>query len=380
MRKRIFTLLTALALLCLTACGGGGSGTSAEVQSAYAYILTSARQVNDSIDAELYRYDYNGDGADDWIMFIVEDSCPVWMLLDGGSLDSSPTLLCDRQGGGAAVKLYTSSSEGKLFVEFLYSSSSIGSSSYHCFDGKLADSCAYSEHRSGNYEYEVNGEIATEAEYDAFIDGLELHELQDGSAFTSALDLGSSDMDNLSAAIANFSFVQSENSVDIDGDGSLDYLFCSVLDDGAPKGISAAGYDAGEVADYEVGSWRTAYFALMSNSSSPKLLAISQAKYNEYMRSVSDISEDNLQGEFPVGKWVSRDYDVDYAYYLYNDGLFEYKSDDFYVEGRWYISSGTVMLEQYENGSYVYYMELGIEGDMLGEYAGKTTAYLVRAG
>lgn len=128
MRKRIFTLLTALALLCLTACGGGGSGTSAEVQSAYAYMLTSARQVNDSIDAELYRYDYNGDGADDWIMFIVEDSCPVWMLLDGGSLDSSPTLLCDRQGGGAAVKLYTSSSEGKLFVEFLYSSSSIGSS------------------------------------------------------------------------------------------------------------------------------------------------------------------------------------------------------------------------------------------------------------
>ena len=38
------------------------------------------------------------------------------------------------------------------------------------------------------------------------------------------------------------------------------------------------------------------------------------------------------------------------------------------------------MLEQYENGSYVYYMELGIEGDMLGEYAGKTTTYLVRAG
>ena len=227
--KRIFALLISASLiLSLCACGGTGSGNSSangpseEAQTAYAYMLTCMRERDNDSGCEIYRYDYNHNGADDWIIFSLERTGPLWMLLDGASLDSSPKLIYSCVGGGAATKLYISESDANLYAEYLYSSVNHGYSSYYKFDGKLSARCAdfnYTDMMKTT-EYEVNGAEATSEEHDSFIRDLNLRELENGDAFANApLEFGSTDFEKLAAEISSFSFIERKSCGDIDGDG-----------------------------------------------------------------------------------------------------------------------------------------------------------------
>ena len=390
MKRIIALLISALLILSLCACGGKGTGSgstggpSEEALTAYAYMLTSMRERESDSGCELYRYDYNHDGAKDLIVFSLERTGSLWMLLDGAALDSSPKLIYSWVGGGAGTKLYTSESDANLYVEFLSSSVNLGYSSYYLFDGKLSTRCAYFSYADmmNTTEYEVNGAEATSEEYDELIRSLNLRELENGNAFVkSPLEFGSTDFEKLASEISAFSFIEAISSGDLDGDGRDDYIFSTVFDGNKPKGISAVDYNGdGTDSEDSVWSWQSAYFVLMSNSSSPELSVISEADYAKYSHESNDDANGMLQGEWPVGKWVYRDYDADSAYYLYNGGWFEYKAPDMHIEGRWYIDSGTVVLEEYNEGSdsYDYYMNFGIEGDMLALYPGKTVEYFVR--
>lgn len=390
MKRIIALLISMLLILSLCACGENGTGNgsadgpSEEVQTAYAYMLTCMRERENDSNCKLYRYDYNLDGTDDWIIFNLERTGPLWMLLDGASLDSSPKLIYSWVGGGAATKLYISESDANLYVEYLYSSVNRGYSSYYQFDGKLSARCAHFNYTNSmsTTDYEVNGEKATSEEHDTFVRNLNLREVEKGDAFANApLEFGSADFEKLAAEIASFSFIEKENSGDIDGDGKDDYIFSTVFDGSELKGISAVDYNGnGTNPEDPVWNWKSTYFVLMSNSFCPTLSAISKAEYTKYSHESKDDEDGLPQGEWPVGKWVYKDFDADCAYYLYNDGRFEYKGYAHPVEGKWYIENGSVILEEYleDSDSYNYYTNLKIEGNLLAHFSAKTVEYLER--
>lgn len=271
MRKRIIALLLALVLaLSLCACAGDGDGEKSEKKEKTAddyaealYVAALTRMSNYyEFGIEIYRPDYNGDGTADWLIKFVGEYLPLWVLFEGGKLDENPKVFFN-WGAAGELKMYTSKTNGGLYVENSYKVLTHGYESLFRFDGEAQDYDFYMSYESPNgkeeetvYDYtQSDGDggmtEVSEEEYENALDKLRLEELQGGdTSFDKYLGAPEDKLLGISKRIRELPFTSNCALRDIDDDGEKELIFDTETGEDAdgtvaPTGIAYVTYECG---------------------------------------------------------------------------------------------------------------------------------------
>lgn len=279
MRKRIIALLLALVLaLSLCACAGDGDGEKSEKKEKTAddfaealYVAALTRMSNYyEFGIEIYRPDYNGDGTADWLIKFVGEYLPLWVLFEGGKLDENPKVFFN-WGAAGELKMYTSKTNGGLYVENSYKVLTHGYESLFRFDGEAQDYDFYMSYESPNgkeeetvYDYtQSDGDggmtEVSEEEYENALDKLRLEELQGGdTSFDKYLGAPEDKLLGISKRIRELPFTSNCALRDIDDDGEKELIFDTETGEDAdgtvaPTGIAYVTYECGNEGRTEYG-------------------------------------------------------------------------------------------------------------------------------
>ena len=279
MRKRIIALLLALVLaLSLCACAGDGDGEKSEKKEKtvddYAealYVAALTRMSNYyEFGIEIYRPDYNGDGTADWLIKFVGEYLPLWVLFEGGKLDENPKVFFN-WGAAGELKMYTSKTNGGLYVENSYKVLTHGYESLFRFYGEAQDYDFYMSYESPNgkeeetvYDYtQSDGDggmtEVSEEEYENALDKLRLEELQGGdTSFDKYLGAPEDKLLGISKRIRELPFTSNCALRDIDDDGEKELIFDTETGEDAdgtvaPTGIAYVTYECGNEGRTEYG-------------------------------------------------------------------------------------------------------------------------------
>ena len=271
MRKRIIALLLALVLaLSLCACAGDGDGEKSEKKEKTAddyaealYVAALTRMSNYyEFGIEIYRPDYNGDGTADWLIKFVGEYLPLWVLFEGGKLDENPKVFFN-WGAAGELKMYTSKTNGGLYVENSYKVLTHGYESLFRFYGEAQDYDFYMSYESPNgkeeetvYDYtQSDGDggmtEVSEEEYEHALDKLRLEELQGGdTSFDKYLGAPEDKLLGISKRIRELPFTSNCALRDIDDDGEKELIFDTETGEDAdgtvaPTGIAYVTYECG---------------------------------------------------------------------------------------------------------------------------------------
>lgn len=271
MRKRIIALLLALVLaLSLCACAGDGDGEKSEKKEKTAddyaealYVAALTRMSNYyEFGIEIYRPDYNGDGTADWLIKFVGEYQPLWVLFEGGKLDENPKVFFN-WGAAGELKMYTSKTNGGLYVENSYKVLTHGYESLFRFDGEAQDYDFYMSYESYDgteettvYDYtQSDGDggmtEVSEEEYENALDKLRLEELQGGdTSFDKYLGAPEDKLLGISKRIRELPFTSNCALRDIDDDGEKELIFDTETGEDAdgtvaPTGIAYVTYECG---------------------------------------------------------------------------------------------------------------------------------------
>ena len=271
MRKRIIALLLALVLaLSLCACAGDGDGEKSEKKEKTAddyaealYVAALTRMSNYyEFGIEIYRPDYNGDGTADWLIKFVGEYLPLWVLFEGGKLDENPKVFFN-WGAAGELKMYTSKTNGGLYVENSYKVLTHGYESLFRFYGEAQDYDLYLSYESPNgkeeetvYDYtQSDGDggmtEVSEEEYENALDKLRLEELQGGdTSFDKYLGAPEDKLLGISKRIRELPFTSNCALRDIDDDGEKELIFDTETGEDAdgtvaPTGIAYVTYECG---------------------------------------------------------------------------------------------------------------------------------------
>ena len=271
MRKRIIALLLVLVLaLSLCACAGDGDGEKSEKKEKTAddyaealYVAALTRMSNYyEFGIEIYRPDYNGDGTADWLIKFVGEYLPLWVLFEGGKLDENPKVFFN-WGAAGELKMYTSKTNGGLYVENSYKVLTHGYESLFRFDGEAQDYDFYMSYESPNgkeeetvYDYtQSDGDggmtEVSEEEYENALDKLRLEELQGGdTSFDKYLGAPEDKLLGISKRIRELPFTSNCALRDIDDDGEKELIFDTETGEDAdgtvaPTGIAYVTYECG---------------------------------------------------------------------------------------------------------------------------------------
>ena len=271
MRKRIIALLLALVLaLSLCACAGDGDGEKSEKKEKTAddyaealYVAALTRMSNYyEFGIEIYRPDYNGDGTADWLIKFVGEYLPLWVLFEGGKLDENPKVFFN-WGAAGELKMYTSKTNGGLYVENSYKVLTHGYESLFRFDGEAQDYDFYMTYESYDgteettvYDYtQSDGDggmtEVSEEEYENALDKLRLEELQGGdTSFDKYLGAPEDKLLGISKRIRELPFTSNCALRDIDDDGEKELIFDTETGEDAdgtvaPTGIAYVTYECG---------------------------------------------------------------------------------------------------------------------------------------
>ena len=271
MRKRIIALLLALVLaLSLCACAGDGDGEKSEKKEKTAddyaealYVAALTRMSNYyEFGIEIYRPDYNGDGTADWLIKFVGEYLPLWVLFEGGKLDENPKVFFN-WGAAGELKMYTSKTNGCLYVENSYKVLTHGYESLFRFYGEAQDYDFYMSYESPNgkeeetvYDYtQSDGDggmtEVSEEEYENALDKLRLEELQGGdTSFDKYLGAPEDKLLGISKRIRDLPFTSNCALRDIDDDGEKELIFDTETGEDAdgtvaPTGIAYVTYECG---------------------------------------------------------------------------------------------------------------------------------------
>lgn len=279
MRKRIIALLLALVLaLSLCACAGDGDGEKSEkkektaddfAEALYVAALTRMSKYYE-FGIEIYRPDYNGDGTADWLIKFVGEYQPLWVLFEGGKLDENPKVFFN-WGAAGELKMYTSKTNGGLYVENSYKVLTHGYESLFRFDGEAQDYDFYMSYESPNgkeeetvYDYtQSDGDggmtEVSEEEYENALDKLRLEELQGGdTSFDKYLGAPEDKLLGISKRIRELPFTSNCALRDIDDDGEKELIFDTETGEDAdgtvaPTGIAYVTYECGNEGRTEYG-------------------------------------------------------------------------------------------------------------------------------
>ena len=269
MRKRIIALLLVLTL-SLCACAGDGDGEKSEKKEKTAddyaealYVAALTRMSNYyEFGIEIYRPDYNGDGTADWLIKFVGEYQPLWVLFEGGKLDENPKVFFN-WGAAGELKMYTSKTNGGLYVENSYKVLTHGYESLFRFDGEAQDYDFYMSYESPNgkeeetvYDYtQSDGDggmtEVSEEEYENALDKLRLEELQGGdTSFDKYLGAPEDKLLGISKRIRELPFTSNCALRDIDDDGEKELIFDTETGEDAdgtvaPTGIAYVTYECG---------------------------------------------------------------------------------------------------------------------------------------
>ena len=279
MRKRIIALLLALVLaLSLCACAGDGDGEKSEKKEKTAddyaealYVAALTRMSNYyEFGIEIYRPDYNGDGTADWLIKFVGEYQPLWVLFEGGKLDENPKVFFN-WGAAGELKMYTSKTNGGLYVENSYKVLTHGYESLFRFYGEAQDYDFYMSYESPNgkeeetvYDYtQSDGDggmtEVSEEEYENALDKLRLEELQGGdTSFDKYLGAPEDKLLGISKRIRELPFTSNCVLRDIDDDGEKELIFDTETGEDAdgtvaPTGIAYVTYECGNEGRTEYG-------------------------------------------------------------------------------------------------------------------------------
>lgn len=279
MRKRIIALLLALVLaLSLCACAGDGDGEKSEKKEKTAddyaealYVAALTRMSNYyEFGIEIYRPDYNGDGTADWLIKFVGEYMPLWVLFEGGKLDENPKVFFN-WGAAGELKMYTSKTNGGLYVENSYKVLTHGYESLFRFYGEAQDYDFYMSYESPNgkeeetvYDYtQSDGDggmtEVSEEEYENALDKLRLEELQGGdTSFDKYLGAPEDKLLGISKRIRELPFTSNCALRDIDDDGEKELIFDTETGEDAdgtvaPTGIAYVTYECGNEGRTEYG-------------------------------------------------------------------------------------------------------------------------------
>lgn len=279
MRKRIIALLLALVLaLSLCACAGDGNGEKSEKKEKTAddyaealYVAALTRMSKHyEFGIEIYRPDYNGDGTADWLIKFVGEYQPLWVLFEGGKLDENPKVFFN-WGAAGELKMYTSKTNGGLYVENSYKAITHGYESLFRFDGEAQDYDFYMSYESPNgkeeetvYDYtQSDGDggmtEVSEEEYENALDKLRLEELQGGdTSFDRYLGAPEDKLLGISKRIRELPFISNCALRDIDDDGEKELIFDTETGEDAdgtvaPTGIAYVTYECGNEGRTEYG-------------------------------------------------------------------------------------------------------------------------------
>lgn len=271
MRKRIIALLLALVLaLSLCACAGDGDGEKSKKKEKTAddyaealYVAALTRMSNYyEFGIEIYRPDYNGDGTADWLIKFVGEYQPLWVLFEGGKLDENPKVFFN-WGAAGELKMYTSKTNGGLYVENSYKVLTHGYESLFRFDGEAQDYDFYMSYESPNgkeeetvYDYtQSDGDggmtEVSEEEHENALDKLRLEELQGGdTSFDKYLGAPEDKLLGISKRIRELPFTSNCALRDIDDDGEKELIFDTETGEDAdgtvaPTGIAYVTYECG---------------------------------------------------------------------------------------------------------------------------------------
>lgn len=271
MRKRIIALLLALVLaLSLCACAGDGDGEKSEKKEKTAddyaealYVAALTRMSNYyEFGIEIYRPDYNGDGTADWLIKFVGEYLPLWVLFEGGKLDENPKVFFN-WGAAGELKMYTSKTNGGLYVENSYKVLTHGYESLFRFYGEAQDYDFYMSYESPNgkeeetvYDYtQSDGDggmtEVSEEEYENALDKLRLEELRGGdTSFDKYLGAPEDKLLGISKRIRELPFTSNCALRDIDDDGEKELIFDTETGEDAdgtvaPTGIAYVTYECG---------------------------------------------------------------------------------------------------------------------------------------
>lgn len=279
MRKRIIALLLALVLaLSLCACAGDGDGEKSKKKEKTAddcaealYVAALTRMSKHyEFGIEIYRPDYNGDGTADWLIKFVGEYQPLWVLFEGGKLDENPKVFFN-WGAAGELKMYTSKTNGGLYVENSYKVLTHGYESLFRFDGEAQDYDFYMSYESPNgkeeetvYDYtQSDGDggmtEVSEEEYENALDKLRLEELQGGdTSFDKYLGAPEDKLLGISKRIRELPFTSNCALRDIDDDGEKELIFDTETGEDAdgtvaPTGIAYVTYECGNEGRTEYG-------------------------------------------------------------------------------------------------------------------------------
>lgn len=279
MRKRIIALLLALVLaLSLCACAGDGDGEKSEKKEKTAddyaealYVAALTRMSNYyEFGIEIYRPDYNGDGTADWLIKFVGEYQPLWVLFEGGKLDENPKVFFN-WGAAGELKMYTSKTNGGLYIENSYKVIAFGYESLFRFDGEAQDYDFYMTYESYDgteettvYDYtQSDGDggmtEVSEEEYENALDKLRLEELQGGdTSFDKYLGAPEDKLLGISKRIRELPFTSNCALRDIDDDGEKELIFDTETGEDAdgtvaPTGIAYVTYECGNEGSTEYG-------------------------------------------------------------------------------------------------------------------------------
>ncbi len=219
------------------------------VENIYVYLVIS--MIDHFEDYEIYRFDYNHDGIDDWIIYepYGYGSCDRCLLFDGGCVDYYPEI-CINSSMQGELNIYKSGNGNFYFEDAITDYRYAGDSEYFCYNGEFQEIClSYSyEHTTEECteddkrtSYAVNGKSCTEAEYNEYLSKLRLTKLTGGEmSFNRYLDIPDAIFDEVIERVSEFPFVYNCSIKDVDGDGKDEFVFSAKPVDSykAPTGLS----------------------------------------------------------------------------------------------------------------------------------------------
>lgn len=391
MKNRLIALLLAFAM-CFSLCSCGvdfdddiDDEKDSEVrelddyvESIYVYLIITMNKCS-ADDYEIFRMDYDHDGAVDWIVHCaVSDSMnDFWMLFDGGCVDASPKAFFNTSMQGE-LSLYKSQS-GNLYVESAITGNRYrGSSEYFCYNGEFQEHCLNYSYEYTTEElseddkvssYAVNGESCSEKEFDEYLSKLHLTKLVGGeTSFDDYIDVPDEYLDEVIDRVCDFSFVDSCTKKDVDDDGKDDLVFSTKLshdsatDTYQPVGFDCIGYENG---CYEFGmpllyfAWQENYYVLSSDSSSASIDTVTEDKAQSLLsgeKKDDDKAEMGKDKEYALsdlcGVWTTNGSIRKYGYDdMPNDINYYFKN----VQGAYlfrFDENGIVYYKPYDWGTY----------------------------
>ena len=391
MRKRIIALLLALVLaLSLCACAGDGDGEKSEKKEKTAddyaealYVAALTRMSNYyEFGIEIYRPDYNGDGTADWLIKFVGEYQPLWVLFEGGKLDENPKVFFN-WGAAGELKMYTSKTNGGLYVENSYKVLTHGYESLFRFYGEAQDYDFYMSYESPNgkeeetvYDYtQSDGDggmtEVSEEEYENALDKLRLEELQGGdTSFDKYLGAPEDKLLGISKRIRELPFTSNCALRDIDDDGEKELIFDTETGEDAdgpvaPTGIAYVTYECGNEGRTEYGLSvfsEALSFAFDPGAAAQRLSLYERPETEHSTEQTNKTTSEESQELFNamLGEW--HNLETDATIYLQANGDV---CNEFAPMGIWYLcSDGTVYSDglSYEGNYTVSFSYDEVEG------------------